>query len=61
MLREQNCLFTLYDAGMLLLTVGICLALSNHLYLGTLVIQGPVYLHLQTVGKLSLYARNALI
>lgn len=54
MLREKNCHFALYDAAVLFLSVGICLALSNHLYLGTLVIQGLVCLHLQAVGKLTL-------
>lgn len=38
-LREQNCLLKLYDAGMLFLSIGICLALSNHLGLGILVIK----------------------
>lgn len=54
MLREKNCLFALYDAGILFLSVDIGLALLNPLYLGTLAIQGLVYLHLQAVGKLTL-------
>lgn len=66
MLRENNDhwyhrLFTLRGTGILFFSVGIYLAIAIHLYLCTLVIQALVSLHLKTVVKLSLKARNALI